>query len=163
MATTETADDKTPVARLALPAAAPDAYRAMAAFNQAAEDNLDPVIAVLVKVRASQVNGCAFCLDMHTKEARAAGETEQRLYALPAWRETPFFTDRERVALALAEAVTLVASERVPDSVYAAAARQFDDTELAHLLWTIAAINVWNRMSIATRMMPSDSERNQGR
>ncbi|MGH3896666.1 MAG: carboxymuconolactone decarboxylase family protein [Pseudonocardiaceae bacterium] len=141
--------------RVNLPASTPDVHRAMVAFSQAAEDKLDPIIGVLVKVRASQLNGCAFCLDLHTREARTAGEREQRLYALAAWRETPFFTDRERAALALTEAVTFVTDGHVSDDVYRAAAQQFDETELAHLLWTIAAINVWNRMAVATRLRPA--------
>lgn len=144
-----------PVTRIALPATTPEVYRAMVAFGQAAEDRLDPGIAALVKIRASQMNGCAFCIDMHTKEARRAGESEQRLYVLPAWRGAPFFTDRERAALALTEAVTSLADDRVPDDVYAEAARKFDETELSHLLWTIAAINAWNRVGVSTRMMPA--------
>lgn len=107
----------------------------------------------LVKVRASQVNGCAFCLDMHTQDARAAGETEQRLYALSAWRETPFFTPRERAALAWAEAVTLVA-EGVPDAVFGEARGQFSERELADLTWAVVAINGWNRLNVAFRTMP---------
>lgn len=154
MTKTETPHDAVPVTRIALPETTPDVYHALAAFGQAAEDQLDPVIAQLVKIRASQLNGCAFCIDMHTQDARAAGEQERRVYALPAWRETPFFTDRERAALALTEAVTFVASERVSDDVYEAAAGQFDETELAHLLWTIVAINAWNRVAVSTRMTP---------
>ncbi|MGH3874254.1 MAG: flavin reductase [Pseudonocardiaceae bacterium] len=148
-------DDAVPATRLNLPMVVPEVHRAMVAFSQAAEDKLDPVIGVLVKVRASQLNGCAFCLDLHTREARAAGEREQRLYALAAWRETPFFTDRERAALALTEAVTLLTGGHVPDDVYQPAAAQFDQIELAHLLWTISAINIWNRMAVATRLRPA--------
>lgn len=149
-----TTGDAAPVTRLNVSATTPDVYGAMAAFSQAAEDRLDPVIANLVRIRASQMNGCAFCLDMHAKDARAAGEREQRLYVLPAWRETPFFTERERAALALTEAVTFLATERVSDDVYQAAALQFDQDELAHLLWTIVAINAWNRVAVSTRMTP---------
>jgi AhpD family alkylhydroperoxidase len=149
------ADARTPTRRVSLTAAAPEVFGAMVAFGQAAQDNLDPVVAALVKIRCSQLNGCAYCLDMHSREARAAGESEQRLDTLAAWRSTPFFTDREESALALAEAITLVADTAVPDDVYEAAARHFDETELAHLLWTIAAINAWNRVSVATRMAPS--------
>lgn len=144
-----------PEPRIALPATTPEVYRAMVAFGQAAEDGLEPGIVALVKIRASQMNGCAFCIDMHTKEARTAGESEQRLYVLPAWRGAPFFTDRERAALALTEAVTFLADDRVPDDVYAEAARTFDETELSHLLWTIAAINAWNRLGVSTRMTPA--------
>ncbi|MGH3917577.1 MAG: carboxymuconolactone decarboxylase family protein [Pseudonocardiaceae bacterium] len=151
-------DDVAPATRVNLPMITPDVHRAMVAFGQAAEDKLDPVIGVLVKVRASQLNGCPFCLDLHTREARAAGEREQRLSALAAWRETPLFNDRERAALALTEAVTFLAVGHVPDAVYETAARRFDETELAHLLWTIAAINVWNRMAVATRLRPAGCE-----
>lgn len=150
-------DDVASATRVNLPMTTPDVHRAMVAFGQAAEDKLDPVIGVLVKVRASQCNGCSFCLDLHTREARAAGEREQRLYALAAWRETPFFNDRERAALALTEAVTFLTDGHVPDDVYATAAQQFDEIELAYLLWTIAAINVWNRMAVATRLRPATS------
>jgi AhpD family alkylhydroperoxidase len=107
----------------------------------------------LVKIRASQLNGCAFCLDMHTQDARAAGETEQRIYALNAWRETPFFTDRERAALAWAEAVTLVTGG-VPDSVYEEVRRQFNEKELADLTWAVVVINAWNRIAISFRAVP---------
>lgn len=105
----------------------------------------------LVKTRASQLNGCAFCLDMHTKDARAEGETEQRLYALPAWEETPFFTERERAALAWTEAVTLVAGTRVPDEVFESARRHFSEKELVDLTLAIVAINGWNRLAISFR------------
>jgi AhpD family alkylhydroperoxidase len=138
--------------RVNLPAITPDAHGAMVAFSHAAEEKLDPVIGALVKIRASQLNGCSFCLDMHTKEARRAGEDEQRLLMLAAWRQVPLFSDRERAALALTEAVTFLTDGHVPDEVYQSAAQHFDDTELAHLLWTIAAINVWNRMAVATRL-----------
>jgi len=108
----------------------------------------------LVKIRASQINGCAFCIDMHTKEARAAGETEQRIYALDAWRETPFFTERERAALAWTEAVTLVSQGHVPDEVFQEAKRSFTDEQLANLTLAIVTINGWNRLSIAFRAVP---------
>src|SRR5262249_12482414 len=107
----------------------------------------------LIKIRASQINGCAFCLDMHTKDARAAGETEQRIYALNAWRETPFFTERERVALAWAEAVTRI-SGGVPDDLYEEARQQFSEKELMDLTWAVAAINAWNRVAISCRAVP---------
>lgn len=105
----------------------------------------------LVRIRASQINGCAYCIDMHTKDARAAGETEQRIYALPAWRETPYFTERERAALAFAEAVTVLSDGHVSDNVYEIAARHFDENELAQLLSVIVTINAWNRISVASR------------
>jgi len=151
--------DRAPLAapRLSVSALTPGTYRAMAEFGRVAEEGLDPVIANLVKIRASQVNGCAFCVDLHTRQARAAGETEQRLYALPAWQAAPFFGDRERAALALTEAVTAVSEGRVPDEVYAAAASRFDQRELAQLLWTVAAINAWNRIAVSTGMTPPAS------
>src|SRR5688500_4870308 len=105
----------------------------------------------LVKMRASQINGCAYCLDMHSKDARAAGETEQRLYLLGAWREAPMYTDRERAALAWTEAVTCLAEGHVPDDVYAAARAHFSEQELADLTLAVVAINGWNRLAIAFR------------
>jgi AhpD family alkylhydroperoxidase len=104
-----------------------------------------------VKTRASQINQCAYCIDMHTKDARANGETEQRLYALSAWPETPFFTDRERAALALCESMTLVADTHVPDDVVEEAQRHFDPVELAQLVFAITTINAWNRLAITAR------------
>jgi AhpD family alkylhydroperoxidase len=106
----------------------------------------------LVKTRASQINGCAFCIDMHTKDARANGETEQRLYALNAWRETPFYTDREQAALAWTEAVTLINVGHVPEDVFEQARAQFTDEELVNLTTAVVAINGWNRLSIAFRV-----------
>jgi AhpD family alkylhydroperoxidase len=144
--------------RINVSAITPDVYRAMVAFGEIAEDKLDPVIGVLVKIRASQLNGCSFCLDLHTREARAAGEREQRLFTLAAWRETPLFNDRERAALALTEAITFLTDGHVPDGVYQMAAQHFNETELAHLLWAIAAINAWNRMGVATRLRPAVCE-----
>jgi AhpD family alkylhydroperoxidase len=114
------------------------------------ESGLEASLIELVKMRVSQVNGCAYCIDMHSKDARAAGETEQRLYALSAWRETPFFTDRERAALALAEAVTLVADSHVPRTVLDEAAACFEREELTKLLFAIIEINAWNRLAITS-------------
>jgi len=111
----------------------------------------DPRLRELVRIRASQLNGCAYCIDMHTKDSRAIGETEQRLYALPAWRETPFFNDRERAALAFTEAVTLVAQGHVPVEEYDAVATQFTPDEVAALLSLIVAINAWNALAVTTR------------
>jgi AhpD family alkylhydroperoxidase len=108
----------------------------------------------LVYFRVSQINGCAFCLDMHSKDLRAAGETEQRLYLLDAWRESPFYTERERAALAWAEAVTLVTDGHVPDEVYEQARAQFGEEELANLTLAVVAINGWNRLNIAFRTEP---------
>ena len=110
----------------------------------------------LVKTRASQINGCAYCLDMHSKDARAEGESEQRLYALDAWRETPFFDERERAALEWTEAVTRVAETHVPDDVYESVKRQFTDAELIDLTLAIANINSWNRLNIAFRTVPGN-------
>jgi AhpD family alkylhydroperoxidase len=108
----------------------------------------------LVKMRASQINGCAYCLDMHSKDARAAGETEQRLYALNAWEESPFYTERERAALAWTEAVTLVSETHVPDEVYQETRKHFDDKELVALTFAIVTINGWNRLAISFRALP---------
>ncbi|MHB1333325.1 MAG: carboxymuconolactone decarboxylase family protein [Sulfuriferula sp.] len=105
----------------------------------------------LIKIRVSQINGCAYCIDMHTKDARAAGESEQRLYALPAWRETPFFTARERVALAWAEALTGVLNKRVPDSLREETLRSFSEKELIDLTLALVVINGWNRLAISFR------------
>jgi AhpD family alkylhydroperoxidase len=127
----------------------PDGYKAMAAFDRTvAQSGLDKGLLELVKMRCSQVNGCAYCIDMHSKDARALGETEQRLYALSAWREAPFFTAAERAALALAEAVTLVAAQHVSDEVVEDARRHFGDDGLLKLVYAICAINAWNRLSI---------------
>ena len=134
---------------------APDGYKTMAGLEQyARRSGLESSLLELVKTRASQINGCAFCLDMHTKDARAAGETEQRLYTLSAWHETPFFTDRERAALAWTEAVTKVADTHVPDEVYELARKHFSEKELVDLTLAIVAINGWNRLAIAFRTVP---------
>lgn len=131
---------------------APDAYRAMSALEAYARGTgLPHSLLELVKLRASYLNGCAFCVDMHTKDARAAGETEQRIYAVPVWRETPFFTPRERAALAWTEAVTDLGPHGVPDDVYAAAREQLSEQELVHLTMCIVAINGWNRLAVAFR------------
>lgn len=135
--------------------AAPDGYKAMSELeNYVRQCGLEHSLLELVKIRASQINGCAFCLDMHTKDARAAGETEQRLYALSAWEETPFFTDRERAALAWTEAVTRVADTHVPDDVFELAGKHFSEKELADLTLAIVTINGWNRLAVAFRKVP---------
>jgi AhpD family alkylhydroperoxidase len=140
--------------RLDYPALAPGAARAMYGLETyVAGCGLEHTLRELVKIRASQINGCAFCIDMHTKDARAAGETEQRIYALNAWRETPFFTERERAALAWAEAVTRIGGG-VPDDLYDEARRQFSEKELVDLTWAVAAINAWNRVAISFRSVP---------
>jgi AhpD family alkylhydroperoxidase len=115
---------------------------------------LEPGLLDLVKTRASQLNGCAYCIDMHTKDARARGETEQRLYALPAWRATPFYTDRERAALAWTDAVTLISHGPVPDTLYEEARRHFSERELVDLTLALVAINGWNRLAIPFRTVP---------
>lgn len=119
---------------------------------------LDPLLIELVKLRASLINGCAYCVDMHTKVARALGETEQRLYGVSVWEETPFYTDRERAALAWTEAVTLVTQGHVSDEVYELARQQFSEQELVDLTLTIVTINGWNRLAIAFRTVPGTYE-----
>ncbi|MGH7953418.1 MAG: carboxymuconolactone decarboxylase family protein [Limisphaerales bacterium] len=134
---------------------APDGNKAMFTLeNYVRQCGLEHPLLELVKTRASQINGCAFCLDMHTKDARAAGETEQRLYALSAWEETPFFTDRERAALAWTEAVTRVADTHIPDDVFELVSKHFSEKELADLTLAIVAINGWNRLAVAFRKVP---------
>ena len=153
--TTEQQHLQIPV-RLDFDAHAADFARAMAHLDHAATKQLDKVefeqlLRELVRIRASQINGCAYCIDMHTKDARAAGESEQRLYALSAWRETPFYTDRERAALAFTEAVTLLAADHVPTEAYEAVARHFTEDEIAALVSLIVAINAWNAIGVSTR------------
>jgi len=134
---------------------APEGIRALGGLETYLRDSgLGPGLLDLLKTRASQLNGCAYCLDMHTKDARARGETEQRLYALPAWRPTPFYTDRERAALAWTDAVTLISHGPVPDTIYEEARRHFSDRELVDLTLALVAINGWNRLSIAFRTVP---------
>ena len=141
-------DTKTPRLQIYREQAA--ASRALNALDSAvAETGLEPSLRELVKLRASQINGCGYCIDMHWKDARAAGESEQRLYGLTAWREAPYYTPRERAAIALTEAVTLIA-DGVPEDVYAEAERHFEPSELAALIWSIAVINTWNRLAIPT-------------
>ena len=135
--------------------AAPGVVQAMSALERyVAESGLEPSLVDLVKLRASLINGCAYCIDMHTKDARARGESEQRLYALSAWRETPFYTERERAALAWTEAVTLVSESHVPDAVYEEARQQFGEKELTDLTLAVIAINGWNRLAISFRTEP---------
>ena len=122
--------------------------------RQIRQAGFDSKLLDLVRMRASQINGCAYCLDMHSKDARAAGETEQRLYGLDAWRETPYYSTRERAALEWTEALTLVAETHVPDDVYERVREQFSEAELVHLSLAIVAINGWNRLNIAARTVP---------
>ena len=134
---------------------APGAMTAMLALETyVLRCGLERSLIELVKLRASQINGCAYCVDMHTKDARAEGETEQRLYAVMVWEETPFFTERERAALAWTEAVTLVSQEHVPDDVYQQARGSFSETELVNLTLAIIAINGWNRLALSFRTVP---------
>jgi AhpD family alkylhydroperoxidase len=141
--------------RLAVDTLAPRITKAMNALDSAARENsLEAPLLELVRLRASQLNGCAYCVDMHSRDAREGGETERRLYALPAWRETPFFTDRERAALDLTEAMTRLTDGPVGDDVYGRAAARFSDLELAELIWTIAVINTWNRLGATARPWP---------
>jgi AhpD family alkylhydroperoxidase len=131
---------------------APVAFKAMSSLEAYLHDcGLDKALLHMVKLRASQMNGCAYCIDMHWKDARAVGESEQRLYGLDAWREAPYYTDRERAALEWTEALTNVTDGHVPDAVYDAVCHHFSDKELADLTWAVAAINAWNRVSIAFR------------
>jgi len=142
----------TPNQRISYSNVAPDAFRAMLALEEYVRSTgLDPALLHLVKLRASYLNGCAYCIDMHTKDARAAGETEQRIYAVPVWRETPFFNEPERAALLWTESVTGLGRDGVPDEVYQAARAQFDEAELVRLTLAVIAINGWNRLSIAFR------------
>ncbi|MFE3884984.1 carboxymuconolactone decarboxylase family protein [Streptomyces lydicus] len=137
---------------------APEVYKAMIALEVAAKKDLDPSLVELVKIRASQLNHCAFCLDMHVKDARAAGETEQRIYLLNAWEEAAgFYSPKEQAALALTEAITLLTEGFVPDAVHDRAAAHFGQAELAHLIALITTINAWNRFGVSTRMAPGQA------
>ncbi len=131
------------------------ALRGMLALQKEVESSgLEQRLLELVKIRASQINGCAYCIDMHTKDARALGETEQRIYALDAWRETPFFSDRERAALEWTEAVTRVADTQVPDAVFESVRQHFPEPDLIALTLAVVAINGWNRLAISFRLVP---------
>ena len=138
---------------------APRFYKAMLTLDAAAGEGLEAGLKELVRVRASQLNGCVYCIDMHSTDARAGGETEQRLYALPAWRETPFFSERERAALAWTEAVTLVADAPIDEDDYADVRDHFDEKSLVDLTLAIVAINGWNRLSIAFATVPGSYRR----
>jgi AhpD family alkylhydroperoxidase len=156
MTTTDTRETPQVAVRLDFDTHAAGFSRAMAHLDRAATKELDrvdfdPRLRELVRVRASQLNGCAYCIDMHTKDARAIGESEQRLYALPAWRETPFFTPRERAALAFTESVTLAAADHVPDEASTQVAAEFSADEIGALVSLIVTINAWNRIGVSTR------------
>lgn len=138
--------------RLAYPKVAPKAYQALFQLESyVRQSGLEHSLIELVKLRASQINQCAFCIDMHTKDARAHGESEQRLYLLNAWREAPFYTPRERAALEWTEAVTLIAQNQIPDELYERVSQHFTDVEMVNLTVAIGMINTWNRMSISFR------------
>jgi AhpD family alkylhydroperoxidase len=133
----------------------PDAAKAMYALEAYVKNSsLEPSLIDLIKVRASQLNGCAFCIDMHTKEARSKGEDEQRLYLLDAWREAPFYNDRERAALEWTESLTLISSDHVPNEVFELVRQHFSEAELVDLSMAVVAINGWNRLSIGFRAVP---------
>ncbi|MGO4692778.1 carboxymuconolactone decarboxylase family protein [Paenibacillus sp. 2TAB26] len=133
----------------------PGAYQAMSGLEKyLGTTSIDKQLLELIKIRASQINGCAFCINMHTKDARSLGETEQRIYALSAWRDTPYFTKEERAVLALTEAVTVITKEHVPDAVYEEVARYFESKQVGEIIMAIITINGWNRLAISTGMMP---------
>ncbi|MFF8374923.1 carboxymuconolactone decarboxylase family protein [Streptomyces sp. NPDC015661] len=141
--------------RMSLPEHLPEFYRAMVRLETAAAKDVDPTLYHLIKLRASQINRCAFCVDMHSKDALAEGESIDRIVQLAAWEESRhFYTERELAALALTEAVTVLTDGFVPDEVYARAAAHFDETELARVIAAIVTINAWNRIGVTTRMTP---------
>jgi AhpD family alkylhydroperoxidase len=147
-------DTKRMQPRLDYTKASPKAMEAMYALERYVRNSsLEPRLLELVKLRASQINGCAYCVDMHTKDARTHGETEQRLFAVVVWKEAPFFTERERAALAWTEAVTLVSRDQVPDEIYEIARREFTENDLIDLTMAVIAINGWNRLAISFRAL----------
>lgn len=134
---------------------APESIRILVELeNYIERAGLEPDLVELVKLRASQINGCAYCIDMHTKDARSRGESEQRLYEVSAWREAPFYSERERAALAWAEAVTLISKDQVPDEIYESVKAHFSEKELVDLTLAVIAINAWNRLAISFRTPP---------
>jgi len=143
-----------PHTRFSFAESAPDTYKAMIHLDHSVD--LDPALYDLVKVRASQINGCAYCVDMHARDARKGGETERRVYGVTAWRESPFFTDRERAAFAVCDAITLLPHAGLPDSIYAAAREFFDEEELAQLIGAVVVINAWNRIAVSTHIVPEE-------
>ena len=141
--------------RMTLSKLAPEAYKAVAELDkQVSGSGIDRTLYELIKIRASQINGCAFCIDMHTRDARKQGETERRIYALNAWQESPLFSEEERAALGLTEAVTLLSETHVPDDVWEKAEESFGEKDLANILMAIVTINAWNRIAVSTRMIP---------
>ncbi|MFE7899640.1 carboxymuconolactone decarboxylase family protein [Streptomyces sp. NPDC057424] len=160
--TTNTSTNSTDVTatRLEFGKSAPKAFKALIAFDAAAREGIDPALVELIQIRSSHLNHCAYCLHMHTNDARRAGESEDRLHMVAVWREARhFFTEREQAALALTDAMTLVADAGVPDAVYAQAAARFDERELAQILALICTINTWNRVALATAKVAGTDER----
>lgn len=142
--------------RLSIREVQPEAMKGLVMLNSYIHDSgIDPKLNELIKIRASQINGCAYCIDQHSKDARKLGESEQRIYALNAWRETPFFSDAERATLALTEYMTEIATKRVPDEIYTEMTRHYDETKIAQIMMAIITINAWNRIGVATHMMPA--------
>ena len=142
-------------ARIDYTKASPEAYKAMVQLEGVVRrSGIDLKLLELIKIRASQLNGCAYCIDMHTKDARHKGETEQRIYALDAWRETPFFTDKERAALAWTEAITNIQQGHAPEAVYRELIAHFNENEQVSLTLAITTINAWNRIAIGFRLVP---------
>jgi len=149
--------------RLNYGAVAPEAYGQLIKVTQQVHaSGLEAGLLDLIEVRASQINGCAFCIDMHSKSAKLHGERELRLYALPAWRESPLFSERERAALAWTEAVTLVSETGVGDAVYEQVRAQFDEAEIAKLTLAVATINAWNRIAVSFRSVPGSMDKQMG-
>ncbi|NEB82214.1 carboxymuconolactone decarboxylase family protein [Streptomyces sp. SID14478] len=150
----------TGTARTDFAKAAPKAFRALIGFDAAARAGLDPALVELIQIRSSLINNCAYCLHMHTNDARKAGESEDRLHLVAVWREARhFFTPKEQAALALTEAVTRIADAGVPDAVYAQAAAHFEEAELAQVIALICTINTWNRVALATAKRAGTDER----
>jgi AhpD family alkylhydroperoxidase len=151
-------------ARFSYVKAAPGVFKAMLGLGRYLNEcGLEQSLLTLVDLRASQINGCAYCIDMHWKDLRAGGENEQRLYSLDAWRESPFYTDRERAALEWAEALTLITNGHVPDEVYEKVRRHFNDKELSDLTLAVVSTNGWNRLNISARTVPGDYQSGQFR
>jgi AhpD family alkylhydroperoxidase len=149
--------------RLDYPAVASEGYRAIIGLERyGGTVDIDPKLKELIKIRASQINGCAYCLDMHTKDAIAIGEDPMRIFTLSAWRETPFFTESERAALALTEAVTLLSEHGVPDDVYAEVRKHFDEKQTVDLVILIGTINLWNRLAVSMRAVPGAYKSTKG-
>lgn len=142
------------MARILIGKVAQGGYKAIMPLDEYCHENVEPRLHELIKIRVSQMNGCAYCIDLHTRDARAGGEDEHRIYALNAWRETPFFDDRERAALALAEAATRLGEHGVPESTFEAARAQFSEEELANIILAIGLINLWNRIGVTCGMQP---------